>query len=75
VRTTGARFGLNMMFAVSARGALRFSVLAGTRTAANFIAFLQRLRHDAAGRGGGPVFCIAGRDHQRSPGPSGIGTG
>ena len=33
-------------------------MLAGTLTAAGFIAFLQRLRHDAAGRGGGPVCCI-----------------
>src|SRR3982751_2812303 len=58
VRTTGARFGLNLISAISARGALRFSVLAGTLTAAGFIAFLQRLLHDAQRTGAGPVFCI-----------------
>src|SRR4051795_7352155 len=58
VRTTGARFGLNLISAISAQGALRFSVLAGTLTAAGFIAFLQRLLHDAQRPGAGPVFCI-----------------
>jgi transposase len=55
---TGARFGLNMISAISAKGALRFSILAGTLTTRVFIAFLQRLLHDAAQHGGGPVFCI-----------------
>ena len=58
VAGTGARFGLNMISAISAKGALRFSILAGTLTTWEFIAFLQRLLHDAAGHGGGPVFCI-----------------
>jgi transposase len=58
VRTTGARFGLNMISAISAQGALRFSVLTGTLTAAGFIAFLKRLTHDAQRTGAGPVFCI-----------------
>lgn len=58
VRTTGARFGLNMISAISAQGALRFSVLTGTLTAAGFIAFLKRLRHDAEHNGSDPVFCI-----------------
>jgi transposase len=58
VVATGARFGLNMISAISAKGALRFSVLAGTLTAAGFIAFLKRLLHDAQRTGGGPVFCI-----------------
>ena len=58
VRATGARFGLNLISAISAQGALRFSVLAGTLTAAGFIAFLQRLLHDAQRTGAGPVFCI-----------------
>ena len=58
MRATGARFGLNMISAVSARGALRFAVLAGTLTAAGFLGFLKRLLHDAAQHGGGPVFCI-----------------
>src|SRR3954451_13567231 len=38
---------LFMISAISAQGALRFSVLTGTLTAAGFIAFLQRLLHDA----------------------------
>lgn len=58
VAATGARFGLNLISAISAQGALRFSVLAGTLTAAGFIAFLQRLLHDAQRAGAGPVFCI-----------------
>jgi transposase len=58
VTGTGARFGLTMISAISAQGALRFSLLAGTLTGAGFIAFLRRLVHDAAGHGGGPVFVI-----------------
>src|SRR3954464_12981473 len=58
VSATGARFGLNMISAISAQGALRFSILTGTLTAAGFIAFLQRLTHDAQRTGAGPVFCI-----------------
>jgi transposase len=58
VRTTGARFGLNMISAISAQGALRFSILTGTLTAAGFIAFLKRLTHDVQRTGAGPVFCI-----------------
>ena len=58
MRATGARFGLNIISAISARGALRFSVFTGTLTAAGFIAFLQRLLHDAGQRGSGPVCCI-----------------
>jgi hypothetical protein len=43
-----------------ALGALRFAVLtvSGTLTAAGFIAFLQRLWHDAERTGVGPVFCV-----------------
>ena len=58
VTATGARFSLNMISAISARGALRFAVFTGTFTAAGFIAFLQRLLHDAARRNAGPVFVI-----------------
>jgi transposase len=58
VRTTGARFGLNLISAISAQGALRFSVLPGTLTGARFLAFLKRLIHDAQRAGTGPVFCI-----------------
>jgi transposase len=39
VRATGARFALNMLSAVSAQGALRFSVHEGTVNAAVFIEF------------------------------------
>src|SRR3954468_2926310 len=58
VTATGARYGLNMISAISAQRALRLSLLAGTLTGAGFIAFLRRLVHDAAGHGGGPVFVI-----------------
>ena len=58
VAATGARFGLNMISAISAQGALRFSVLTGTLTAAGFIAFLKRLMHDAEHTGSDPVLCI-----------------
>ena len=47
-----------MISAISAQGALRFSVLAGTLTGARFIAFLKRLIHDAQRTGAGPVFVI-----------------
>ena len=47
-----------MISAITAKGALRFAVFAGTLTAAGFIAFLQRLLHDAAATGAGPVFLI-----------------
>src|SRR3954467_9678322 len=58
VTATGARFGLNLISAIIAQGALRFSVLAGTLTAAGFINFLKRLLHDAQRTSAGPVFCI-----------------
>ncbi|ADB75250.1 IS630 family transposase [Geodermatophilus obscurus] len=58
VPVTGARFGLNMISAISAKGALRFAVLSGTLTATGSIAFLKRLRHDAERTGVGPVFCV-----------------
>ena len=58
VRATGTRFGLNMISAISAQGALRFSLLTGTFTAAGFIDFLKRLLHDAVHTGKGPVFVI-----------------
>jgi transposase len=58
VTATGARFGLNMISAISAQGALRFSVFAGTFTAAGFLDFLHRLLHDAEHAGAGPVFVI-----------------
>jgi transposase len=54
VRTTGARFGLNLISAISPRGTLRFMVVPGRLTAAKFCAFLQRLLHKAPG----PIFLI-----------------
>jgi transposase len=47
IRTTGARFSVNLISAVSPKGKLRFSVVAGTLTGPRFIAFCRRLLHDA----------------------------
>jgi len=55
VKNTGSRFSVNMISAVSAKGALRFAVYEGNATAATFIDFCKRLLHDAAG----PVYLIA----------------
>jgi transposase len=54
VKNTGARFSVNMISAVSAKGALRFAVYEGTTNAATFIDFCKRLLHDAPG----PVYLI-----------------
>lgn len=54
VRTTGARFGLNLISALSPRGTLRFMVVPGRLTAAKFCTFLRRLLHKAPG----PIFLI-----------------
>lgn len=54
VRNTGARFSANMISAVSAQGALRFTVHKGTVNAAAFIDFCKRLLHDADG----PVYLV-----------------
>lgn len=45
VSSTGARFGFNMISAVSPRGQLRFMVVEGRVNAATFIEFLKRLLH------------------------------
>jgi len=47
VETTGARFGVNMISAVSAKGLLRFHLVESTMTAAKFLDFCQRLLEDA----------------------------
>ena len=47
VRTTGARFSLNMVGAVTARGDFRFMTYAGRMNAEVFIHFLKRLVHDS----------------------------
>ena len=55
VRDSGGRFGFKLISAVSARGDLHFDIIEGSMNADTFIAFLQKLRHDA----GCPVFVIA----------------
>ena len=55
VSSTGARFGLNLISAVSAQGQLRFMVAKGKVTAAVFIGFLKRLLVNATT----PIFVIA----------------
>lgn len=47
VSTTGARFGLNMISAVSAQGEFRFMVVKGRVGAFQFIEFIKRLLHNA----------------------------
>jgi transposase len=47
VKATGARFGLNMISAVSPRGNLRFMVVDGKMNAERFIQFLRRLLKNA----------------------------
>lgn len=54
VRNTGARYSINMLSAVTARGTLRFMVHQGTVNAEVFIGFCRRLLADAPG----PVFLI-----------------
>jgi transposase len=54
VRNTGARYSINMLSAVTAKGALRFMVHEGTVNATVFIDFCKRLLHDATG----PVYLI-----------------
>jgi len=46
VNTTGARFGYNMISAVSPRGVLRFMIIQQKLTADIFVAFLKRLIHN-----------------------------
>jgi transposase len=47
VKATGARYSVNMISGVSAKGALRFMLIEGTLTAPVFIEFCKRLAHDA----------------------------
>ncbi len=46
VATTGARFGYNMVSAISPRGAMRFMLIKGKVTSDAFVAFLKRLIHN-----------------------------
>jgi len=54
IEATGARFGLNMMGAISMRGELRFMVIKGSVSADQICAFLNRLMHNADR----PIFLI-----------------
>lgn len=57
VSSTGARFGLNLISAVSAQGEFRFMVVKGSVGAKAFIEFLRRLVHNAER----PIFLIVDR--------------
>jgi transposase len=54
VATTGDRFGVNLISAVTAKGALRFAAYEGSLNGPVFIDFCRRLLHDASG----PVFLV-----------------
>src|SRR6266545_3640319 len=54
VVTTGDRFGVNLISAVTAKGKLRFAAYDGNLNGQVFIDFCRRLLHDATG----PVFLI-----------------
>jgi transposase len=54
VKNTGNWSSVNMISAVSAKGAPRFAVYEGNTTAATFIDFCKRLLHDAPA----PVFLV-----------------
>ena len=57
VETTGARFSLNLISAVSAKGLMRFMTYEERFTADLFITFLKRLIHNAQN----PIFVIVDR--------------
>ena len=54
VATTGDRFGINLISAVTAKGKLRFAAYDGNLNGPVFIDFCRRLLHDAPG----PVFLV-----------------
>jgi transposase len=54
VESTGARFSVNMLSAISARGHLRFMTIKGRMNSDRFIVFLKRLIHNAEN----PIFLI-----------------
>jgi transposase len=58
VKTTGARHSINMISAITAKGALRFAVYSGNLNAEVFIDFCKRLLHDASTNGAGPVYLV-----------------
>jgi DDE superfamily endonuclease len=49
VEVTGGRKSVNMISAVSPRGALHFDVFFGTCDATMFVEFLKKVMHDAPG--------------------------
>jgi len=55
VKTTGARYRVNMISAVSAQGALKFMLTEGNVNSEVFIDFCKRLQHDY---GDQPVFLV-----------------
>ncbi len=57
VKTTGARFGVNMVSAISPKGGIRFMIFDGMMNAGQFCEFLKRLTHKA----GNPIFLVADR--------------
>lgn len=65
VRSTGRRSSVNMISAVSARGALRFMPTKGKVNGLVFVEFLKRLMHNA----GRPIFLIldGGSYHRSRP--------
>ena len=54
VATTGDRFGVNLISAVTAKGKLRFAAYEGSLNGPVFIDFCRRLLHDVSG----PVFLV-----------------
>jgi transposase len=54
VKTTGARFGVNMVSAISPKGTIRFMIFDGKMNAGQFCEFLKRLIHKASS----PIFLI-----------------
>jgi len=65
VRSTGQRTSVNMISAVSARGALRFMLVSGKVNGPVFVEFLKRLLHNAVR----PIFLIldGGSYHRSRP--------
>ena len=57
VEATGARFRVNLISAISAKGLMRFMTIEDRLTAENFITFLKRLVHNASS----PIFLIVDR--------------
>jgi transposase len=63
VTKTGARFTVNMISAISAKGEIHFDLFEGRMNSAAFIEFLKKLLHDIAG----PIFLVVdGAGYHRS---------